>query len=173
LKNKKTEENKRTEDLIREIGEIQRNMQKIDVGAQKAIKKTKNEAKKKNKRMQQMIRRRMLKLFVVFISRPNKTKKTLKFVNGRIGSFITPPAVNIRSIKNVLKSLKLKRLTRFIRTVIIEEIDKEAVLMAPRAVKDIKGISISQKERFEVTPAETSEAVLEDVKKLQKEMKND
>jgi len=162
--------NKKTEQLLREIGEIQREIQKIDVDAQKKIKRIKNEAKKKTRRMQRMTRRRVLKLFKIFISRPDKSKKTLRFVNGRIGSFLTPPAVRISSVKNVLKNLKLKNLSRFVRTIITEEIDKEAILMDPEAVKDVKGVSITQKERFEVTPAETNEVVLEDVKKLQKEI---
>ena len=162
--------NKKTEQLLREIGEIQREIQKIDVDAQKKIKRIKNEAKKKTRRMQRMIRGRMLKLFMIFISRPDKSKKTLRFVNGRIGSFLTPPAVRISSVKNVLKNLKLKNLSRFVRTIITEEIDKEAILMDPEAVKDVKGVSTTQKERFEVTPAETNEVVLEDVKKLQKEI---
>ncbi|HEB01490.1 MAG TPA: hypothetical protein ENI16_00650, partial [Candidatus Portnoybacteria bacterium] len=93
--------NKKTEQLLREIGEIQREIQKIDVDAQKKIKRIKNEAKKKTRRMQRMIRGRMLKLFMIFISRPDKSKKTLRFVNGRIGSFLTPPAVRISSVKNV------------------------------------------------------------------------
>ena len=69
-----------------------------------------------------------------------------------------------------MKILKLKNLNKFIRTVVIKEIDKEAILMDPETVKDVKGISITQKERFEVMPAETKEPVLEDVKKLQKEI---
>ena len=161
--------NKNAEELLKEIGEIQREIQKIDVDAQKKIKRIRNELKKKTKRMQRMIRGRMLKLFVIFISRPDRTKKTLKFVNGKISSFLTPPAVRVSSIKNVLKILKLKNFSKFIRTVVIEEIDKEAILMDPETVKDVRGISITQKERFEVMPAETKEAVLEDVKKLQKE----
>ena len=162
--------NKESEQLLREIGEIQREIQKIDVDAQKKIKRIKNEAKKKTRRMQRMTRGRVLKLFKIFISRPDKSKKTLRFVNGRIGSFLTPPAVRISSVKNVLKNLKLKNLSRFVRTIITEEIDKEAILMDPEAVKDVKGVSTTQKERFEVTPAETNEVVLEDVKKLQKEI---
>lgn len=162
--------NEKTEQLLKETGEIQREIQKIDVDAQKKIKRIRNELKKKTKRMQRMIRGRMLKLFVIFIVRPDKTKKTLKFVNGQIGSFLTPPAVKISSIKNALKILKLKKFNRFIREVVTEEIDKEAILMDPEAVKDVKGISITQKERFEVVPAETKEPVLEDVKRLQKEI---
>lgn len=164
--------NKSAEILLNEIGEFQRNIQRIEADTEKTIKEIRNQRKKAIDVEKRKIKGRTLKLFIIFITRKDKSKKTMNFVNGQIRSFFTPPAVRISSIKNVLKNLKLKGLSRFIRTIAIEEVDKEAISMDFEAVKDVKGISLVQKERFEIIPKETNEGVLEDVKKLQKEAEN-
>ena len=64
-----------------------------------------------------------------------------------------PPSVSARPIDKVIEALKDMGLKRFIR--FKEEIDKEAILGDPDAVKYIKGIKIEQREDFVIVPFET------------------
>ncbi len=79
--------------------------------------------------------------------------KTVKLASGEISWRMRPPSVAIRGKDAVLEILKKLRKKAFIR--VKEEINKDAILNDPDAVKGIKGISIIQKEDFSVTPFET------------------
>ncbi len=79
--------------------------------------------------------------------------KFAKLKNGEIRWRIRPPKVTVRTKDAVLQALKDLGLTRFIRTK--EEINKDAILEDPDAVKSVKGIGIgSEGEDFVVEPFE-------------------
>jgi phage host-nuclease inhibitor protein Gam len=61
--------------------------------------------------------------------------------------------VTVRAAGIVIEALKRLGLTRFLR--VKEEINKEAILAEPDAVRDVKGISISQGEDFVIVPLAT------------------
>lgn len=78
--------------------------------------------------------------------------KSVKLETGIFGWRTTPPAVTLRNIKSIIKSLRSLKLGRFIRTK--EEVDKEAMLKEPEVAKTVKGVSIGQYEEFFVRPEE-------------------
>lgn len=83
----------------------------------------------------------------------NGKTKTVAFPSGEVRWRKNPPKANIKNADQVIDLLKKWGLTDFIRTK--EEVNKEAILAAPEAVKGIKGISISSGEDFVIVPFET------------------
>lgn len=67
----------------------------------------------------------------------------------------TPPSVQIRGLAAVLQKLRAAFKLDFIRTK--EEVNKEAILATPtdHPVRQLEGITITQREEFAVTPHET------------------
>ncbi len=66
----------------------------------------------------------------------------------------TPPAVSLKNPEAVLEQIQQLKLTQFIRTT--SEINKEALLADPKKAESIKGVTITQKEEFVVTPHKTN-----------------
>jgi phage host-nuclease inhibitor protein Gam len=93
-------------------------------------------------------------------------RKTIEVPTGIFGWRMTPPAVSLRDVKSILKSLKSLGLERFIRTK--EEIDKEAILKEPNVATRVRGVSISQHEEFIAKPAELEIEIATQVDKLKK-----
>lgn len=82
-----------------------------------------------------------------------KGLKTANLITGEVSWRFNPPSVSLRKIEDVLASLKEKGLTQFIR--VKEEVNKEAILADPLAVKDVAGVTIkSGQEFFEIKPFE-------------------
>jgi len=79
--------------------------------------------------------------------------KFAEFATGEVKWRLRPPSVVIKGVDKVLEGLKSLGLDRFLRTK--EEIDKEAILREPDALKGVRGVSITQKEDFVVVPFET------------------
>lgn len=79
--------------------------------------------------------------------------KTHVFNSGEVRWRMRPPSVAIRAADVVIDALKSLGLGRFVRTK--EEVNKEAILVDPEAVKGVKGITITQKEDFVVVPWDT------------------
>lgn len=79
--------------------------------------------------------------------------KFARLASGEVKWRLTPPKVVIRALDAVLEALRNAGLERLIR--IKEEPNKEAILTEPEAVAGIKGITITQKEDFVITPFET------------------
>ncbi|HEY1503208.1 MAG TPA: host-nuclease inhibitor Gam family protein [Stellaceae bacterium] len=86
------------------------------------------------------------------LTKDGKTK-TAVLATGELRWRMTPPAVSLKNVKDVLAALAKARLGRFIRTK--EEVDKEAVLREPDAVAGIPGIKVGQHEEFVIVPNET------------------
>jgi phage host-nuclease inhibitor protein Gam len=84
--------------------------------------------------------------------------KTHAFATGEVRWRVTPPSVALKGVEAVLKKLREMKLFDLIRTK--EEVNKEAILAAPDAVKGIAGITIEQHEEFVIVP---HGAELEDV----------
>jgi phage host-nuclease inhibitor protein Gam len=79
--------------------------------------------------------------------------RTVALASGEVQWRETPPKVTVRNPEQVLAMLDKLGLRRFIRTK--EEVNKEALAAEPVAAKGIKGISLTQGERFSITPFET------------------
>lgn len=86
------------------------------------------------------------------LTRNSKTK-TASLITGKVEWRNRPPSVGIRGAETVLETLRRLNLDRFIRTK--EEINKDAILNEPEAVKGVAGITIrSGIEDFSITPFE-------------------
>lgn len=79
--------------------------------------------------------------------------KHREFASGEVRWRMRPPSVTVRGAGVVIEALKFLGLDRFIRTK--EEVNKEAILADPDAVKAVKGISVAQTEDFVIIPHET------------------
>lgn len=78
-------------------------------------------------------------------------RKTHAFPTGEVRWRMTPPAVTVRNPEGVLAKLREMGAHRFIR--VKEEVNKDAILAEPGAVDGvIQGVTISQREEFEVVP---------------------
>lgn len=83
----------------------------------------------------------------------NGKTKTGKFVTGTVQWRQRPPSVAVRGVDAVLETLKRLGLGRFIRSK--EEINKDAILNEPDAVKGVAGLSIKTGvEDFVIEPFE-------------------
>tara|TARA_R110002051_G_scaffold183589_1_gene253139 strand:- start:29393 stop:29908 length:516 start_codon:yes stop_codon:yes gene_type:complete len=80
--------------------------------------------------------------------------KTVNLTTGEVSWRVRPPKVSLRGMDKIIETLKTQRgMKRFIR--VKEEVNKDAILADPKAVKDIKGISISSGvEDFVIKPFE-------------------
>lgn len=79
--------------------------------------------------------------------------KHARLASGEVNWRLTPPKVMVRAVETVLAALRQKGLNHMVR--IKEEVNREAILLEPAAVADIKGISITQREEFVIKPFET------------------
>jgi phage host-nuclease inhibitor protein Gam len=77
-------------------------------------------------------------------------RKTVAFSTGEVRWRMTPASVSVRNVEAVLETLRALQLTRLIR--VKEEVNKEAILAEPDAVRGVAWITISQREEFEVLP---------------------
>lgn len=81
--------------------------------------------------------------------------KFANFVTGEVNWRQRPPSVTVRGAEAVIDALKRLGLSKFVRTK--EEINKEAILNEPGAVRGVAGISIvTGVEDFVITPFEAS-----------------
>lgn len=76
------------------------------------------------------------------------------FATGEVKWRLTPFAVSLSKVADVLALIKAKGLPQYIRTK--EEVDKDALLADREAIGDsIKGVRFVQKEEFSIVPAES------------------
>ena len=79
--------------------------------------------------------------------------KYANLITGEVKWRQNPPSVRVSKAEQVLEMLKKLSLTRFIRTK--EEINKDAIIAEPDAIKGISGLSLSiGTETFEIVPFE-------------------
>lgn len=90
------------------------------------------------------------------LTRGGKTK-TAGFVTGEVQWRQRPPSVSVRGAEAVMNSLCRSDLSRFLR--VKTEINKDAILNEPEAVRGIAGITIvTGVEDFVITPFEVEAA---------------
>ena len=148
------------DDQIRALGDIRRELARIDatMGDRLATVKEQFETKA------QPLKEKMDELLggIETYCAANRDKLTnggkvkyANFKNGEVKWRIRPPKVTLRGKDAILEALKAVGLKRFIRT--SEDVNKDAVLADPKAVKAIKGLTVgSEGEDFVVEPFEAS-----------------
>ncbi|EIY1731541.1 host-nuclease inhibitor Gam family protein [Salmonella enterica subsp. enterica serovar Newport] len=142
---------------IKKIGDIQRELTRIEADAndQIAVIMNQNTPKIEALRAELDVLQKGVQTWCE-ANRSSITKgssKTANLITGEVSWRAKPDSVSIKGAELVLEALKKLKLDRFIRRK--EEINKDAILADKKAVENIKGISIvSGKEVFSITPFE-------------------
>ncbi|EDS7589022.1 host-nuclease inhibitor protein Gam [Salmonella enterica subsp. diarizonae] len=142
---------------IKKIGDIQRELTRIEADAndQIAVIMNQNTPKVEALRAELDVLQKGVQTWCE-ANRSSITKgssKTANLITGEVAWRTKPESVSIKGAELVLETLKKLKLDRFIRRK--EEINKDAILADKKAVENIKGISIvSGKEVFSITPFE-------------------
>ena len=160
-------------EFVRQIGDNQRVLDRIQTRMNNQIEKIKAQAMKDSLRYQKLIDHLFERIFIFAQSHRDELtekgkKKTVSLPSGDILWRMTPPAVSLRNVKQIIELCKSHEFRRFIRKK--EEVNREAMLREPEKAKKIKGVTISQKEEFVVKPSETTIEISKNTKKLQKEL---
>lgn len=142
---------------IAKIGEKQRELLRLETEINDIIAQATNERKDEIELLQLQIE--SLQMSVQIWCEANREQllkkglKTANLITGEVSWRMRPPSVRLYKADVVLETLKKLGLSRFIRTK--EEPNKDAILADPKAVENIKGISIiSGVEDFIITPFE-------------------
>ena len=148
------------DDMIRALGDVRREIARIDADMGDKLAET----KEKFETRAQPLKEKAEELLggVETFCAANRDRLTnggkVKFAtlkNGEVKWRVRPPKVTVRGKDNILDALRELGLSRFIR--VKEDINKEAMLEEPDAVKSIKGLTIgSEGEDFVVEPFESS-----------------
>lgn len=74
------------------------------------------------------------------------------FPSGRVNWYLTPWSVTVRGVEEVIKFLRKKRLSKYLRTKV--EVDKTALLRDRELLENraLEGITFKQEEVFSITP---------------------
>ncbi|ECG8634042.1 host-nuclease inhibitor Gam family protein [Salmonella sp. NW805] len=142
---------------IKKIGDIQRELTRIEADAndQIAVIMNQNTPKIEALRAELDVLQKGVQTWCE-ANRSSITKgssKTANLITGEVAWRTKPDSVSIKGVELVLEALKKLKLDRFIRRK--EEVNKDAILADKKAVENIKGISIvSGKEVFSITPFE-------------------
>ncbi|EDR5775244.1 host-nuclease inhibitor protein Gam [Salmonella enterica subsp. enterica serovar Kokomlemle] len=142
---------------IKKIGDIQRELTRIEADAndQIAVIMNQNTPKIEALRAELDVLQKGVQTWCE-ANRSSITKgssKTANLITGEVAWRTKPDSVSIKGAELVLEALKKLKLDRFIRRK--EEVNKDAILADKKAVENIKGISIvSGKEVFSITPFE-------------------
>lgn len=151
-------------EILRLIGQERRGIDRITATVNKKIETLKKEAMDKVNPHQDKIDGLMECLYIFAEAHRDELtegkRKTVKLPTGTFGWRKTPPAVRVRNLKTAINSIKLLGLRRFLRIKRVEELDKEAILQESSLAKEIRGLSIVQREEFVVTPAKTKIEIL-------------
>ncbi len=142
---------------IKKIGDIQRELTRIEADANDQIAAIMNQNTPKIEALRAELD--VLQKGVQTWCEANRSSitkgssKTANLITGEVAWRTKPDSVSIKGAELVLEALKKLKLDRFIRRK--EEINKDAILADKKAVENIKGISIvSGKEVFSITPFE-------------------
>jgi len=132
--------------FLAEIGQEQRATDKIQSGLNAKVDELKIQAMADDEPHQKKVSQLVEGLFAFAEAHRDELtdggkRKTVEVPTGTFGWRMTPPAVSLRDVKSILKSLKALNLQRFIRPQ--EEVNKEAMLKEPEVAKTVKGVSIA------------------------------
>ncbi|EDK0891442.1 host-nuclease inhibitor protein Gam [Salmonella enterica] len=142
---------------IKKIGDIQRELTRIETDAndQIAVIMNQNTPKIEALRAELDVLQKGVQTWCE-ANRSSITKgdsKTANLITGEVAWRKKPDSVNLKGVEIVIETLKKLKLDRFIRRK--EEVNKDAILADKKAVENIKGITIvSGKETFSITPFE-------------------
>ncbi|EAA9303188.1 host-nuclease inhibitor Gam family protein [Salmonella enterica] len=142
---------------IKKIGDIQRELTRIETDAndQIAVIMNQNTPKIEALRAELDVLQKGVQTWCE-ANRSTITKgdsKTANLITGEVAWRKKPDSVNLKGVEIVIETLKKLKLDRFIRRK--EEVNKDAILADKKAVENIKGITIvSGKETFSITPFE-------------------
>jgi phage host-nuclease inhibitor protein Gam len=145
-------------DAIAEIGRISRNLTRLeaDMNDELAQVKARHEKNAEPERLQLLALTQGVQTWAE-ANRADLTQggkvKTAALTTGEVLWRNRPASVRVTGADSVIAELRRLRLRRFIRVKL--EVNKEAILNEPDAVKDVAGISISKGEDFVVVPFET------------------
>ncbi|EBF9108805.1 host-nuclease inhibitor protein Gam [Salmonella enterica] len=142
---------------IKKIGDIQRELTRIETDAndQIAVIMNQNTPKIEALRAELDVLQKGVQTWCE-ANRSSITKgdsKTANLITGEVAWRKKPDSVSLKGVEIIIETLKKLKLDRFIRRK--EEVNKDAILADKEAVKGITGISIvSGKETFSITPFE-------------------
>ncbi|EBV8361892.1 host-nuclease inhibitor protein Gam [Salmonella enterica] len=142
---------------IKKIGDIQRELTRIETDAndQIAVIMNQNTPKIEALRAELDVLQKGVQTWCE-ANRSSITKgdsKTANLITGEVAWRKKPDSVSLKGVEIVIETLKKLKLDRFIRRK--EEVNKDAILANREAVKGVTGISIvSGKETFSITPFE-------------------
>jgi len=158
-------------EFVGRIGKEQREIDRIQNKLNEAVEKLKSKSMSESQVRNENISQLVEGLFIFAESHRNELtedgkRKTVELPTGIFGWRLTPPAVSLKNVKQVLEELVKRRLKQFIR--VKQEVDKEAMLKEPDVAKSVKGVTIGQHEEFMVKPAELELEITSDVSKFKK-----
>lgn len=144
--------------MIRELGDMRRSLARVEADMNDNLAKVKERFETKAEPLRDKANELVegIETWCAanrdLITNGNKVKFA-RMKNGEVKWRSRPPKVTIRGAEAVIEALRALGLSRFIRTK--EEINRDAVLDEPDAVKTVKGISIgSEGEDFVIEPFE-------------------
>lgn len=144
---------------IAKIGEKQRELLRLETEINDIVAQATNARKDEIELLQLEIE--SLQMSVQIWCEANREKilkkglKTANLITGEVSWRMRPPSVRLYKADVVLETLKKLGLNQFIRTK--EEPNKDAILADPKAVQDVKGITIvSGVEDFIIAPFEVA-----------------
>lgn len=145
------------EALLDLIGELQREIGRIEAEMNDMLARTKEEYAESARPLNEEIEQRFNALHAWAEAHrealcPGRAK-TANLATGQIAWRTTPPACRIVQPEVVIERLKSMGLQEFIRT--REEIDKTRILADPERVEGVKGITVTQREEFVAKPFES------------------
>lgn len=139
---------------IQRIGEIQREISRLEHDMNDRLNPIKEEYENKAKPFKEELSELQTAVQMwAEVEKPNILSgkaKTVKCSTGDFGWRTSTPSVRVTGAAVVIEFLKLHNLTKFLR--VKEEINKEAILAEPKEAEGIKGISITQTESFWIKP---------------------
>lgn len=162
---------KEAAEFIGRIGKEQREIDRIQNELNEAVEKLKSKTMSESQVRNENISQLVEGLFIFAESHRNELtesgkKKTVEVPTGIFAWRMTPPAVSLKNVKQILEELVKRKLKQFIR--VKQEVDKEAMLKEPELAASVKGVTIGQREEFVVKPAELEVEITSDVSKLKK-----
>lgn len=144
-------------DALRQIGEAQRKLRRLEADMNDELAAVKDRYETTADPLRKQIEALTVGLHTWCeanrdtLTQGGKTK-TAALPAGEIAWRTRPPSVRITGQDAVIDALKRLGLTRFVRAK--DEVNKEAILNEPEAVRSVPGIAISQGEDFIVSPFE-------------------
>ena len=145
---------------IAQLGELQRQLARQVADMNDHIEATKANYKPGMEELQAKIKARQDSIQtwaesnrVALLGEGDKRGKTARLLHGELGWRIKPPSVRISAVDAVIDTLQRMGLGRFVRTKL--EVNKDAILTEPEAVRGIAGVTlVSGVEDFFISPFE-------------------